>query len=237
MAGGEGLMTRRIGFLHTVPALAGAFDDLLKRESQSVGALHLADASLLQRAIDSGVDQTVQADVSAHVDHLAKSGANLVLITCSSIGETARLAAQGVSIPVVRVDEAMAQHGVDIARQAASDPARANDNRSGRIAVLATLDSTLGPTSRLVEAHASSEITVTTEVVEGAAARAGGDHAKHDQLVAAAIRRAQREADVVVLAQASMAQAINSDSDASDQIPVLTSPESGLKHALNRLGH
>ena len=231
-------MTRRIGFLHTVPALAGTFDDLLKRESQSVGALHLADASLLQRAIDSGVDQTVQADVSAHVDHLAKSGANLVLITCSSIGETARLAAQGVSIPVVRVDEAMAQHGVDIARQAASDPARANDNRSGRIAVLATLDSTLGPTSRLVEARASSEITVTTEVVEGAAAaRAGGDHAEHDQLVAAAIRRAQREADVVVLAQASMAQAIDSDSDASDQIPVLTSPESGLKNALDQLGH
>jgi hypothetical protein len=65
---------------------------------------------------------------------------------------------------------------------------------------------------------------VTAGVVEGAvAARDAGDKAMHDGLIQEAVRRA--DADVLVLAQASMAAAAV---DAGATVPVLTSPEGGV---------
>jgi len=60
-----------------------------------------------------------------------------------------------------------------------------------------------------------------------AAARAGGDQAGHDRLIAEAVRAATADAgaDVIVLAQASMAAAAES---AGVAIPVLTSPAGGV---------
>jgi hypothetical protein len=106
----------------------------------------------------------------------------------------------------------------------------------GRILVLATLAATLGPTSRQVEAAAAgsagsevggsgaekaARVEVTARIVERAAdARAAGDLAQHDRLIADAIAAAE-DADVIVLAQASMA------TGAGDDSRVLTSPQSG----------
>jgi hypothetical protein len=65
-----------------------------------------------------------------------------------------------------------------------------------------------------------------SEVVEGAfAAVSSGDRDAHDKLVAAAIERLAAEADVVVLAQASMASAA---AVARVDVPVLTSLEPGI---------
>jgi hypothetical protein len=120
-----------------------------------------------------------------------------------------------VGVPLVRVDAAMAAEAV---RRAAAG--------GGRVAVLATLAATLGPTSRLVERAAAADasatgVTVDARVVAGAAdARAAGDTASHDALIAEAVA-AERDADVIVLAQASMA------AGAGDDPRVLTSPQSG----------
>src|SRR5690606_19092122 len=90
--------------------------------------------------------------------------------------------------------------------------------------VLATLDATLGPTTRLVEAaaaRAGAAVSVTSHVVEGAAtARSAGDQARHDALIADAVQAAG-DADAIVLAQASMAAGAGDDSRA------MTSPQSG----------
>jgi hypothetical protein len=99
--------------------------------------------------------------------------------------------------------------------------------RPGRIAVLATLAATLGPTGRLIEraaAASSADVKVDARVVDGAvAARDAGDRATHDRLIREAVEAA--DADVVVLAQASMAAAAV---DARGAVPVLTSPEGGV---------
>jgi hypothetical protein len=66
---------------------------------------------------------------------------------------------------------------------------------------------------------------VDSQVVVGAAAaRAAGDLAAHDRLVAEAVCRVAGSADVVVLAQASMASAAGA---ADVAVAVLTSPASG----------
>lgn len=204
----------RVGFLHTVPALAARFDADLSAAEPDATAVHVVDADLLATAIRSGVDEAVEAAVAQHLRHLAAAGADAVLVTCSSLGEAVDLAAAASGVPVIRVDRAMAARAVDLAA-------------GGRIAVLATLEATLGPTGRILEsaaAEAASRPTVSARVVEGAAAaRSEGDDATHDRLVAEAV--ASADADVVVLAQASMAPAAER---AHVDVPVLTSPASAL---------
>jgi aspartate/glutamate racemase len=207
------------GLLHTVPALAARFDADLAAAVPGARRVHAVDGWLLATAIASGVTAEVEAAVRAHVRHLAAAGADAVLVTCSSIGEAAEAAA-GVGVPVLRVDAPMAREAVALATAPGA---------RGRIAVLATLASTLGPTRRLVERTAAADgppVDVAARVVEGAAAaRDAGDGDRADRLVAAAVVEAAAGADVVVLAQASMAGAA---ARATAAVPVLTSPAGGV---------
>lgn len=205
------------GLLHTVPALAATFDGMVAEAVPGVERQHVVDAWMLETAIREGVTPQVQQRVATHLAHLAECGADAVLVTCSSIGEAAEQASAGMSIPVLRVDEPMAAEAVR----------RAGD---GSVAVFATNTATLGPTTRLIERHVAergSRATVKTTVVAGAAAaRAEGRPEEHDRLVAEAVRSAADSAAVIVLAQASMADAV---SDAGVSVPVLTSPRSGVE--------
>jgi hypothetical protein len=197
---------------------------LLAARAPGALVVHVVDAALLDAAIARGVTPDVAARVAAHVDHLIASGARAVLVTCSSIGEAAEAAAAGRRVPVLRVDAAMATRAAAIATAPGA---------GGVVAVLATLEATLGPTGRLVARAVTSSggaaggrsVRVDGQVVTGAAvARAAGDVAGHDHLVAEAVRRVAGSADVVVLAQASMASAAGL---AGVSVPVLTSPASG----------
>lgn len=143
------------------------------------------------------------------------AGADLVMLTCSSISQLAAPVSEKVGIPVLRIDEAMADAAV---------------RQGSRIAVLATLPTTLTPTLALLReraALAGAAPEFTDEVIDGAfAAVSAGDRPEHDRLVAAAIERVAAGADVVVLAQASMASAADA---ASVSVPVLTSLEPGIR--------
>lgn len=208
------------GLLHTVPALAARFDADLDAAAPGLRRVHVVDGWLLATAVASGVTPEVEAAVLAHVRHLADAGASAVLVTCSSVGEAAEAAAARVDVPVHRVDAPMAREAV----AAASAP-----GTRGRVAVLATLASTLGPTGRLVAraaADAGAAVEVDARVVDGAAvARDAGDGDRADALVARAVAEAAAGADAVVLAQASMAGAA---ARVQVAVPVLTSPAGGL---------
>ena len=207
-----------VGLLHTVPSLAPTFDLLIAAERPELRRVHVADAWLLATTRQDGVTPAVHDTLVAHVRHLAGLGAAAVLVTCSSIGEAADAACEQVDIPVLRVDEPMARQAIALATAAGA---------RGKLAVLATLQSTLGPTRRLVERAARATgrpICVTTQVVPDAAAAAdAGDRARCDELVAAAIAKASGDVDAVVLAQASMAAAARAAT-----VPVLSSPEGGV---------
>jgi Asp/Glu/hydantoin racemase len=210
------------GLLHTVPALAATFDELLGTAAPDLRRIHVADAWLLATARRDGVTPAVLDGVATHVRQLEALGAQAVLVTCSSIGEAAEAAADTVRVPVVRVDAAMAREAATVGNR--------------RIAVLATLRSTLGPTGRLVERAVRGtgrSIEVTAELVPGAAdAQDRGERDRADDLVAAAVVRAAGDADVVVLAQASMARAA---ALAGVAVPVLSSPAGGVASLLRAL--
>lgn len=210
----------RVGFVHTVPALAESFERGLAAAAPGATALHRVDPSLLARARERGVDDVVHERVDALVAELVADGADAVLVTCSSIGESAERSADRAAVPVVRVDDAMADEAIALAA--------ARDERPGRIAVLATLAATLGPTTRLLERAGTAQDPpqLRSRLLEDALlAREAGDQEGHDALIAEAVSEEARWADVVVLAQASMAEAA---ARAEVGVPVLTSPTSAL---------
>ena len=194
-----------LGLLHTGAMHPPVFDALvaerIANDERLRGAqqVHVTDAWLLDTAIADGVTPLVIDRIERHVRALAERGATAVLITCSSIGEATEEIARTAPLPVVRVDTAMAAAAVTEAGR-----------RGVGITVIATLTSTLGPTSRLIERAATgTDVGVRSVVVEDAVARReAGDQRGHDELVLAAIRQALAEDTVVVLAQASMARAL-----------------------------
>ncbi|WP_329459161.1 aspartate/glutamate racemase family protein [Streptomyces sp. NBC_01497] len=204
----------RVCVLHTVAALPAVFDPLLRELAPDVRPYHVVDESLLADTVAHGPLPRTAARLAAYVTQAEAAGADAVLVTCSSIGPAAEQARPLVGIPVLRVDEPMADEAVRTGR---------------RIAVLATLDSTLGPTADLVRRRAAGrDVSVTTSVCPGSrAARAAGDTARHDALIAEEALRLAADHDVLVLAQASMAGALDLLPPGALAVPVLSSPRSG----------
>lgn len=221
----------RIGFVHTVPALAATFERDLHDQVPDAVAVHVVDAELLARARTIGVDELVQNRLASHVQHLREDGVDAVLVTCSSLGDATEHAATGEGAPVVRVDAAMAEHAVALAERSATE--RAATARP-RITVLATVQATIGPTTGILQRAAGmrgADVDIVTRVLDDAlTARESGDQPRHDAMIAEAVTVAGADSDVIVLAQASMADAAAA---ADVDVPVLTSPASALARVID----
>ena len=211
----------RVAFLHTGAVVIPPVMELAGKLLPDATTINYLDDRIVADLGDAERAASVPDRVADLVQAAQSAGADVVMLTCSSISGLAATAAERVGIPVLRIDEAMADQAV----------------QSGeRIAVLATLPTTCAPTVALLQeraALAGVERDITSEVIDGAfAAVSGGDRGKHDRLVAAAIERVAPNTDVVVLAQASMASA----ADAVEvDVPVLTSLEPGIQRLRDRL--
>ncbi|KOU82629.1 arylsulfatase [Streptomyces sp. XY593] len=197
--------------LHTSPVHVPVFDGLRDRHHPGAVLRHLVAPELLDRARADGP----RSVAPALRELLAAAGPGPVLVTCSTIGATAEALAPALGAPVLRVDRPMAAAAV----------------RTGpRIAVLAALASTLTPTAELLAEEAGGRpLSVVPHLVPGAWESFGaGDTARYLSQVAEAAD-AVTGADVIVLAQASMAGAADL---ATTDTPVLSSPAPGLAAAL-----
>ncbi|MFD6227519.1 aspartate/glutamate racemase family protein [Streptomyces sp. NPDC060232] len=200
-----------LALLHTSPVHVPVFDALRDRHHPGAVLRHLVVPELLDRARADGP----RSVAPALRELLAAAGRGPVLVTCSTIGATAEALAPALGATVLRVDRPMAAAAV----------------RAGpRIAVLAALASTLAPTAELLAEEAGGRpVSVVTHLVPGAwESFEAGDTARYLSQVAAAAD-AVTGADVIVLAQASMAGAAERAMTAT---PVLSSPALGLAAAL-----
>jgi Asp/Glu/hydantoin racemase len=214
------MKTKTLGLIHTSATLIPVFQQLCKEYLPGVNTFNIVDDSLVKNIAARGeVTPSIFKRVADYVASAEDSGADYVLVTCSSIGAPVEAAAEKAGIPVLRVDQPMA----DIAVQTGK-----------RIGVIATLQTTLQPTSELVKrraAIAGKEIELTSVVVEGAfEALMSGDAAKHDELVANALRKLSNEVDVILLAQASMARVVDTLSEEDKKVPIVASPPNAIKY-------
>ncbi|WP_206190748.1 aspartate/glutamate racemase family protein [Streptomyces phaeochromogenes] len=212
MAGGTPgpVLMGPLALLHTSPVHIPVFDALRDEDHPALELRHFVSEELLERARAEG-PEAVADEVRAMLDRAVADGAVAVLCTCSTIGAVAEAARPGV--PVLRVDRPMAAAAV------AAGP---------RVVVLATVESTLGPTVALVEeeaACAGSPTVVRTLLAADAWDHfAAGDMDAYARAVASAADSVT-DADAIVLAQASMTPAQHLTTTA---VPVLSSPRPGL---------
>jgi Asp/Glu/hydantoin racemase len=205
---------KTLGLVHTSATLVPIFAQLCKAKLPNVDTFNIVDDSLV-RAINARGSLTadIARRVAGYISSAEAGGADYVLVTCSSIGAAVEASAPMTGVPVLRVDQPMADQAVQTGR---------------RIGVIATLATTLNPTSDLVRRRAAlavKSIELTSRLCEGAfEALMSGDATKHDALVAAALRELSSQVDVIVLAQASMARVVDALSAADRRVPILASP-------------
>jgi Asp/Glu/hydantoin racemase len=206
--------------IHTSATLVPVFKQLCSQSLPGVQVFNIVDDSLIKDVIARGelTAQTARRVVD-YVGSAEAAGADYILVTCSSIGAAVEAAASLTKVPVLRVDQPMA----DLAVQTGS-----------RIGVVATLPTTLAPTSDLVRrraALAGKKIELTSRLCEGAfEALMNGDAAKHDAMVADALRELSTQVDVILLAQASMARVVEGLDEADKRVPIISSPPQAIKH-------
>ena len=185
----------------------------------------MVDESLIKDTIRAGSLRRVT--IRRLINQIASAeaaGADAVLVTCSSIGPAVTLAQQLFDIPVIRIDDAMAEEAV---------------RRARTIGVLATLSTTLTPTTALLR-HKAREAGRDIELVECLCADAfpavlAGDTETHDRILRKALVDDMRNVEAIVLAQASMARVVATLAPGTLRAPVYSSPELAVLRMRQRL--
>src|ERR1019366_2968811 len=143
-----------------------------------ISIFHMVDESLIQDTIREGrLRPITMRRLLSMIESAEKAGADAVMVTCSSIGAGVVLGQQLFDIPVIRVDEAMAETAVRMGH---------------RIGVMATLRTTLEPTIALLRekaAEAGFEMEIVDSLCDGAFdAVLAGNTAVHDRILSEALK-------------------------------------------------
>ena len=204
---------KTLGFIHTALVMV----DVIKKELGAlpceVNPFHIVDESLLIDLMKAGeLNPKIVRRLCQHVVSAEESGAEIITVTCSSLSPSIDIAKRLVSCTLFKIDEPMAEVAVD---------------RGEKIGILATVATTLGPTSALLRQkakEAGKEISLSAALCQEAfQAILQGDIERHDRMITEKGMELSREVDLIVLAQGSMARLAFPLSQKIG-IPVLSSP-------------
>lgn len=208
------MKAKKLGLIHTSATLVPVFAQLCKEKLSGVETFNIADDSLVKGIMAAGsLTAQISRRVAGYLESAELAGADYILVTCSSIGPAVEAGAKLIGVPVLRVDQPMADKAVATGK---------------RIGVIATLRTTLEPTADLIQrraAIAGKQIELASRLAEGAFdALMSGDPAKHDAMVATALKELSKQVDVIALAQASMARVVDTLAPEDKRVPILASP-------------
>lgn len=208
---------QRVGAIYTAEALVAPLSAIFNRVFPECNLINIVDGGLIQDIIRDGKVTTGTARRLMHCYMSAVDAeADVILNTCSSVGDVVEHAQWFVPIPIFRIDKPMAEKAVITGE---------------RIGVLATLPTTLAPTVRLIAGTAAAnqkKVEIVDGLAEGAfAALVSGHPEEHDSMLLETARLVGGSVDVIVLAQGSMARMEQKIKEATGKT-VLSSPESGV---------
>ncbi|WP_028608854.1 aspartate/glutamate racemase family protein [Paenibacillus harenae] len=219
-------MTRKLAIIHTTPVTIEPLKALAAELIPGCTIINIVDDSILPELNANGGQIAVVRDRWRQYAVIAeRQGAHGILNACSSIGELVGLVQPDISIPIVRIDQAMAEHAV---------------RSASVIGVAATLATTLQPTEKLLRETAEQEereVRLVPALVSAAYQKLlAGDKEGHDKELAVALRKLAEETDIVVLAQASMARVLESFSE-EERNKFISSPRLGMQKAAAALSN
>lgn len=215
-------------YTSTTPELIALVEEEVRKNiGEEAELISLQKPEILAKVRDAGfVTPEAAAELISMYMEAVRQGADAILNICSSVGEVAdcvQTAAGYLGVPVVRIDEEMCREAV---------------RRGARIAVLATLPTTLAPTRNTV-LRVAQEMGRQVEMVDGLIDGAFGlDQEQFRRLLIEKAQEVRDQADVILLAQGSMAY-VEQDIEKATGVPTLSSPRFGaaeLRKALERKG-
>ena len=210
-----------ITFLHTGEVHVKTFTDLLVRHSPNLIVEHIVNSDFLEQAMQLGITETLKTKV-ANTLKSASESSKLVVCSCSTLGQIAEQTKLNNDQYAIRIDRAMADFAV---------------TTGNKILVLAALQSTIKPTSYLMQT--SQQINKTENQIDYFVVEdcwqyfLDGEYLQYEQTIADVISEKQSNYDCIVLAQASMAGA--SKLVEQNRALIISSPEIGVKNLISRL--
>ena len=215
-------MNKRVVLVHTSFALLGSnrmLYDIFEELLPDVELINIVDDAMLKEVMAGGrITPGVTRRMCYYFLAAEAMGVDAIFAVCSSLGPATDVARELVSIPVVKIDEAMAEK---VARE------------GRRIGVLATVATTLGPTAGLIEHKAEGvgrQLEIRQALCEGAfELLMSGDVDAHNDMIATRARELSEWADALVLAQSTMTRLAPRLAQETG-LPVWTSPRLGVEH-------
>ena len=214
------MKTKTLALIHTVnwfdKSVVAPFAEPWLRQNPDVRIFNIADDSLLAESLEhQGATSAVLRRLQYYVMAAESMGADVAMITCTTVGEASRIARQHASIPVFNIDEPMAREAVRLGR---------------RFGIVATVPTSPAATRRLLERSAADagvsveiEIALNQEAFEHLQR---GAIERHNELVHAEMDKLAERVDVLVLGQISLAQIKH-----RTRVPVLQVGHSGFAEA------
>lgn len=211
---------KTLALIHTVhwydQAVITPFARPWLEANPDVRVFNIMDDSLLAESLEHhGATPAVLKRLQYYVMAAEAMGADVAMITCTTVGEASRLARGWASIPVFNIDEPMARQAVRLGH---------------RLGIIATVPTSPAATQRLLERCAAEEgRSVQTEIAvseEAFERLQRGDIAGHNELVHGEMDRLAEKVDVLVLGQISLAQIRH-----ETRVPVLQVGASGFAEA------
>jgi Asp/Glu/hydantoin racemase len=217
-------MIQKVGFIHTGVAIADIFKPMIAERLSGIATFHIVDDSLMQDFRIAGeLIPVIVRRFCKQVELAEEAGADLIIVTCSSIAPAVDIARKMTAVPVMKVDEPMAEKAVSM---------------SDQIGVMATAKTTMGPSVKLIEdkaAEVGKQIEINTSLSsEAFDCFLRGNMDKHDQILRDAASDLKGKVGVVVLAQASMGHLAGAIQEVVG-VPVLTSPPLAMDALVQRV--
>lgn len=218
-------MKKSIAIVQTSAVSSGELKTLCSEILPGVTVYQIIDDSLIREINgNGGPTYGVRRRLYQYYQQAESLGVDVILNQCSSVGEVADEIRPFIRVPIVKIDEAMAEKAVTLGR---------------RIAVVATVPTTVGPSVRLLEQkarEASREIEIEIHLIKDAMMILieKGDAETHNRMALREVETAARSCDAVVLAQGSMTVLLPPLGHI--QKPVLTSPRLGIERVRTVLG-
>jgi Asp/Glu/hydantoin racemase len=221
-----GTAKKRLFLLHTMPfvmdKIIGPLERAFLEEHPGVEIQTMLDTSLLSDTMRDGrVSEITAARLLGYVQAAERAGGDLLLLTCTSMGEGMAHVREFSALPTLCITEPMVAEALDLGT---------------RIGIVGTVPTSPAQIIEPLLAEAKrrglgpDDLAISVEVVEEAfAARGRGDTDEHDRLVSDAVGALARghRLDCILFAQASMSGTRFEDPG----VPVLTLGASAFRVA------
>lgn len=185
-----------IGAVHTTRMVIDPVHEAITAIGSGIDVSHVLDEGILRRLATLGEITDEIVDWLTRMVGLSETGgAELAVVSCSSLSPCVDRVRPRVGIPVLRVDEPMMEYAV---------------RQGGRIGLLMTNPTTEAPSSLLfreVAERLSSPATIVPVLCPDAFARLNrGDIEGHDRAVVETVEHLLQDVDLIMFAQISIAR-------------------------------